>query len=82
MIRVFKSLLQLLCLAPQTEALQHLRSTVPLLLVAVLCYHLLLDVLELLIAEVLHKHWLKHLQRVSLVYTLQKCNSLAYEQRF
>lgn len=68
MISILKCFLQLLCLAPQTEALEHLSSTVPLLLAAVLFYHLFLDVLKLFIAEVLHEHRLKHLQRISLVY--------------
>lgn len=67
-IGILKGFLQLLCLAPQTEALEHLSGTVPLLLAAVLCYHLFLDVLELLIGEVLHEHRLKHLQCISLVY--------------
>ena len=68
MVRIFKGLLQLLCLAPQSEALQNLSGTGPLMLAAVLCYHLLLDVFELLIGEVLHKHRLKHLQTTSSVY--------------
>lgn len=65
MIGIFEGFLQLLCVAPQTEALQHLNCTAPLLLVAVLRYHLFLDVLQLLIGEVLHKHRLKHLQQSS-----------------
>lgn len=68
MVGVLEGLLQLLCLAPQADAFEHLSSTVPPLLAAVLCYHLLLDVLELLVGEVLHEHRLKHLQRISLDY--------------
>ena len=67
MIRILEDLLQLLCLTQQTEALQHLGSTVPLLLTAVLRYHLLFDVLQLLVGEVLHEHWLEHLQHIALV---------------
>lgn len=66
-IGVLEGFLQLLCLAPQAEALQHLGGTVPLLLAAVLCYHLFLDVLKLLVREVLHEHRLKHLQHIPLV---------------
>lgn len=68
MIRILEDFLQLLRLTPQAEALQHLGSTVPLLLTAVLRYHLFFDVLQLLIGEVLHEHWLEHLQCISLVY--------------
>lgn len=67
-IRILEGFLQLLRLTPQAEALQHLGSTVPLLLTAMLRYHLLFDVLELLIGEVLHEHRLKHLQYISSVY--------------
>lgn len=66
-IGVLEGLLQLLRLTPQAEALQHLGGAVPLLLAAVLRYHLLLDVLELLVREVLHEHRLKHLQHIPLV---------------
>lgn len=68
MIGVLEGFLQLLRLTPQAEALQHLSSTVPLLLAAVLRYHLLFDVLELVVGEVLHEHRLKHLQDTSSVY--------------
>lgn len=67
MISIFKGFLQLLCLGPQTEALQHLSGTVPLLLAAVLRYHLFLYVLQLLVGEVLHKHRLEHLKHISFV---------------
>lgn len=66
-IGVLEGFLQLLCLAPQAEALQHLGGTVPLLLAAVLCYHLFLDVLKLLVREVLHEHRLKDLQHIPLL---------------
>lgn len=65
-ICVFEGLLQL-HLTPQTEALQHLSSTAPLLLAAVLSHHLFLYVLQFLIGKVLHQHGLKHLQTTSLV---------------
>lgn len=61
MVRVLEGLMQLLGLIEQAEAFEHLGSTIPSLLAAMLVDHLLLDVLELLVGKVLHQHGLEHL---------------------
>lgn len=70
MVGVFEGLVQLLSLTPQVQALQHLGGCVPLLLAAVLRYHLPLYGLQLLIGEVLHQHGLEHLRQVQWTGTM------------